>query len=411
MLRSRAVMILKPVRPLIHGTLAASVMLAFAVTLSWSGAAQQAPPAPEKRKLSKDQQRDVQTLVAVVDKVSQGEPAPSDVTLAWTNDFLKAQEGRTYVPFTLAIPPGTFATPHVAMYLRVVNRSAAPPPDTKDTPDRKDTKKDEKKGGDRKNVEHAFEDIHFLMLSGMKPAMPAPGAPAAAAMPAAPTAAAAKPAEIRVSRAFAVPGGEYDVYLAMKEQGEEKKGQPPLKIAAHKQALTVPDFWTTELTTSTVIIADKVEPMTAALSQEQQAENPYTFGSTKITPATDTRFAKTEELSILFIVYNTQLEDVAGAPADAKPSKKPNVTVEYNFHRKAPEGEKFFNRTSPQEFNHKTLPPQFDLAAGHQLVAGQTVPLASFPDGDYRLEIKIMDNISKQTVTRELNFTVGTGPA
>jgi len=57
-------------------------------------------------------------------------------------------------------------------------------------------------------------------------------------------------------------------------------------------------------------------------------------------------------------------------------------------------------------FELRTLPPQFDLAAGHQLQSGQAVPLASFPEGDYRLEIKVTDKIANKTLTREINFTV-----
>ena len=48
----------------------------------------------------------------------------------------------------------------------------------------------------------------------------------------------------------------------------------------------------------------------------------------------------------------------------------------------------------------------FDFAAGHQLQSGQAVPLASFPEGDYRLEIKITDKIANKTLTREISFTV-----
>jgi len=88
-------------------------------------------------------------------------------------------------------------------------------------------------------------------------------------------------------------------------------------------------------------------------------------------------------------------------------SYKPDVTVEYNFYQK-PAGapEKFFNKTNPQALNAQTLPPNFDLAAGHQLQSGQAVPLASFPEGDYRLEIKVTDKIANKTLTREINFTV-----
>ena len=86
---------------------------------------------------------------------------------------------------------------------------------------------------------------------------------------------------------------------------------------------------------------------------------------------------------------------------------KPDVSIEYNFYQKqsgAPE--KFFNKTNPQNLNAQTLPPQFDLAAGHQLQSGQAVPLASFPEGDYRLEIKVTDKIANKTLTREISFTV-----
>lgn len=390
-------------RPLIQGMVASFVVLGFGAARPWSGAAQ-APPTPEKRKLNKDQQKDVQTLIAVVDKVGQGQPAPSDVQLSWNNDFLKAQEGRTYVPFTITIPQGTFASSSVAMYLRVVSRSAAPAAPAAPASPASNEKKDERKKDDKKaDTQYAFEDIHFLVLPSMKPAAtPAAGAPGVSVTPAMPAASAtATPADLRVSRAFAVPAGDYDVYIALKDQGEEKKSQPPQKTALLKHPLTVPNYWTGELTTSTVIVAEKVEPMTAALSQEQQAENPYTFGSTKITPAMNTKFPKSADLSVIFIIYNTGLDA----------AKKPDVTVDYNFHRKAQEGEKFFNKTQPQVFNAQSLPPQFDLSAGHQLVAGQTVPLGSFQDGEYRLEIKITDNVSKKSVTRELSFTVGSGAA
>ena len=34
------------------------------------------------------------------------------------------------------------------------------------------------------------------------------------------------------------------------------------------------------------------------------------------------------------------------------------------------------------------------------------VPLASFPVGEYRLEIKVTDKVSGQTLTQNANFTV-----
>src|SRR5438046_2390252 len=88
-------------------------------------------------------------------------------------------------------------------------------------------------------------------------------------------------------------------------------------------------------------------------------------------------------------------------------NNKPDVSVEYNFYQKQTGGaEKFFNKTNPQNLNAQTLPPQFDLASGYQLQSGQAVPLASFPEGDYRLEIKITDKVGNKSLTRDVNFSV-----
>jgi hypothetical protein len=114
-------------------------------------------------------------------------------------------------------------------------------------------------------------------------------------------------------------------------------------------------------------------------------------------PSIDMKFSKANELNIIFWVYNPGLDA----------AKKPDVTIEYAFHQKVGDAEKYFNRTRPQKLDAQSLPPEFDLAAGHQLPGGQTIPLASFPEGEYRLEIKVTDNLSKKTITRDVRFTVG----
>jgi hypothetical protein len=82
------------------------------------------------------------------------------------------------------------------------------------------------------------------------------------------------------------------------------------------------------------------------------------------------------------------------------------VTIDFNFHQRLPEGEKYFNKTAPQQLNAQTLPAEFNVAAGHQLPGSLVVPLASFPAGDYRLEIKVTDKASNKSVTQNANFSV-----
>jgi hypothetical protein len=350
--------------------------LAAIVLAAGVGMAQQ-KPEEKARKLDRQQQQDVNALLKLVDAQMSATPPASELKLSMQPDFLKALEGRTYVPFIMTVDPA-LAGQQVALYVRVVDKNA-PPPKPAGAPKPPSTSGELMYGGDQDKKQEeaasapkfAFEDAHFFQVP--KPEGSGP---------------------VRVARAFAVPAGEYDLYLAMKPRGNDKANAN--KTAVTKQSISVPDFWTNQLATSSVIVADRIDPVKETLSPERLAERPYLMGNTEITPALDTTFTKKDELSVIFLIYNPGVDD----------SKRPNVAVEYSFHQKLGEAEKYFNKTSPQKFDPTTLPQGFDMAAGHQLVAGQSVPLASFPEGDYRMEIKIVDNITKQSLTKNVTFTV-----
>ena len=204
----------------------------------------------------------------------------------------------------------------------------------------------------------------------------------------------------RIRRAFDVEPGEYDVFIAVREKAKDASTPAAsLKTGTLKQSVTVPAYDGNELTTSSVIVAEKVDVLAAPLSNDHQAENPYTFGQVKLTPSLTNKFTKKDDLNVFFWIYGEQMD-----PA----TKKPNMTVDFSFSRKLPEGgEKFFNRTEPEELSASTLPPTLDFSAGPQPLPGSLqVPLASFPEGDYHLEIKMVDKVSGKTVSRDVTFTV-----
>jgi hypothetical protein len=336
----------------------------------------------DQSKLSDAQRTELTPLVRTVDEVMKsGTPGtfavttnkegqatlaadPAAVPLTWKNDFLKATNNLIYVPFIVTIEPGKIGST-VAGYLRVAPKGMTTPP-----PAPKETKKDGPQ-------QYPFEDVYFIEMRA-----PAAGQPQ------------------KLTRAFAVPAGTYDVYLALRERpagGEKAAADAAVKITVLKQELTIPNFWSDEFTTSSLILADKVEPLTGSLSAEQQRERPYVLGATEIVPAPDNKFKKSEELGVIFQVYGYQMAE-----------GKPDVEINYMFHQKdASGGEKPFNKTEPQKFNAQTLPPNFSPEQGHQIVGGQMIPLASFPEGDYRLEIKVTDNKGGKTLQREVLFTVG----
>lgn len=346
------------------------------------------------------QQADIRTLVTAVDEAAAGKPVPDGLPVTWAqHHFIKSQGDRTYVPFTITVEPAAFTTPTpVGLYLRVAKRGG--PAKASTSPGAGDGgKPSDDKPAPQTRPQYAFEDVFFFD---------------------APAAETGKPNIFR--RAFAVPAGDYDVYIALKERaakppaeggtadapagestapegsaatGAAAPAAPRMGVLKHE--LTVPSFAEGALQTSSIIVAQSAEVLQQAMSNERQAENPYTFGQMRIIPSLDNAFTKANELSVIFWIYNAALDQT---------SKKPNLQVNFEFHQKTGEGEKYFNKTEPQLLNAETLPAEFDLAAGHQLPGSLAVPLTSFPEGEYRLAITVQDKVAGTTISRDVNFTI-----
>lgn len=335
----------------IRRAMAVVVALVVSATFAASGiAAQGQGQKPQKR--SKQEQQEIEQVVKLVDGVMAGQPAPTDITMTLRPFFMKSQEQRTFVPFVLTVngAPKTDA----AMYVRVVNPAATPDPKAK-------------------KIEYPWDDIHFI------PAAQLTGDP------------------VTLNRVFMATAGTYDVYIAFKERLPEKapKNSVP-KMGVLKTSVTVPDFYNGELATSTILVADKVNMLSAPIGAEEARERPFVFGMQELLPAPDMEFKKSEELSIFFQVYNAGL-DAAG---------NPNLTLEYEFHKVEGTGDKFFNKTNPQVVTAASLPPQFDPAK-FPVPGGITVPLASFAEGDYRLNVKITDKANNNKVlSQDIKFSV-----
>jgi hypothetical protein len=354
-------------------------VLTLCVALAWAGTVSptllaqnnnQNNQKREQEKRSKQEQQDVDALVKLVDGVSTGSvPAPTDIPVTWeSNHFVRGSDGATYVPFTLTIDRSKMAAPGTAMYVRVVSKDAAAAPAAAPAGNNNDRNRNQQAA----RVTYPWDNVYFFDV----------------------------PADGKVQRAIALKPGNYEVFIAAKERTPEQqpRNAPPQKVGLLRRDLTIPDFNTAELQTSSVIIASAIEPVTQPLTPTQQQEQPYNFGPMKVVPSPDAKLKKSGELQVLFWVYGAGNE-----------GGKPNVTIDYNFHQKTGDTEKYFNKTAPQELNAQTLPPNFDVNMGHQLPGSLVVPLASFPEGDYRLEIKVTDKVSGKTMTQNATFSVVAG--
>jgi hypothetical protein len=49
----------------------------------------------------------------------------------------------------------------------------------------------------------------------------------------------------------------------------------------------------------------------------------------------------------------------------------------------------------------------FDPRSGEPVMAGQVVPLGGFEEGEYRLDVQVLDLLSGKSISRDVVFTVG----
>jgi hypothetical protein len=305
------------------------------------------------------QWENIRPLFKLVEDVAAGITQPSDVTSAWQVNFFMADSGVVFVPFTMQIDPDAFTTYPLGMYVRVVLRGApAPSPGPRDA-----------------LAQYPFEDGAVVE----------------------------RPVDGRISRAFTAPPGKYDVYIGLTDGivapvAPDAPPPPAPRQVVIKREVDIPAFGPT-LTTSSVVVLESSEVDTSGMkpSFEDQLNHPYTLWGLKLTPAFRRTFSRQEELRVIFLVYNAQLSATG----------KPDVEVRYNFLRKSGADEVLFTRTPPERLNAETLGPSFDATAGHVAIAGQQVPLASFVEGEYRLEITVVDRSNGSATIRNVNFTVG----
>jgi hypothetical protein len=316
----------------------------------------------------------VDAAILAAPTVQTGDTTKGDIALKWESaHFIKGQNG-VYVPFTVSFDPSSVKTSEVGIYIRAIEKGQLPNVVAALTPTPA-AAGNKPQAAPPASPRYSWDNVHFLP----------------------------KPADGRITRAIALPPGDYEVFVALKERSAATSsattspGTPSARNGLLRHAVLAPDFNKAELQTSSVILATTVEPVSGQLSPAEQEANPYVFGPMRIVPSRDGRFTKANELQVIFWVYG----------ATASSAGKPDVLIDFNFHVKQPDGaEKYFNKTAPQELNAKTLPAEFNVAAGHQLPGSLVVPLASFPPGDYRLEIKVTDKPSGKVVTQNVTFTV-----
>jgi hypothetical protein len=340
---------------------------ALVLLLVTAGAVAQAPPGSQRlARLEQIQQQEGEALIALADDAMTGRPVPADFAVDWHNDYFMAAQG-TFVPFVVSIDTAALTTSSVLLYVRVAPRQAV---------------------SDLTRAVFPFEDAYPLDVG------PSTG-------------------RASVARGFSVAPGEYDLIVVVRERIVPADPGRPRKASARRLALSVPDFRLDQLTTSSIVLAERQRPLGRALSAEELPDRPYAIGLTEVEPCVSRRFRRTDELIVVYLVYN-----VSGTS-----ERTFDLEVEYHFFLEtggsqplegAPDrvrtwgrpGERYFNHTKPQRFTPATMGPEFNPSLGRAIMAGQGVPLSGFPEGKYRLLIRITDIMAGKEITRDAAFHV-----
>jgi len=150
------------------------------------------------------------------------------------------------------------------------------------------------------------------------------------------------------------------------------------------QGFEVPRYNSEKLQSSTLVIADQIEPLKGKVAAGQ-----FIFGSNKVRPNVSQRFTQSQSLGLYLQAYNLQIDQM---------ELKPKVDVDYIVTKQGKE---------VIHLKEDGKSPTVDLdGSGQQITLGRLIPLKGLEPGDYEVVTRIKDQVSGQTIEPKSSFTV-----
>jgi GWxTD domain-containing protein len=177
--------------------------------------------------------------------------------------------------------------------------------------------------------------------------------------------------------------GLYRLDIAIKDVNN------PDHIGIYGRALEVPEFHDEKLATSTLILADSMNPV----SSHEIGEGNCVLGNTKIcprvsaNPATPVSFKRAQDLNFWIQVYNLGIDES---------TKSNEAKVTYQI----------VDATNNHVLFEKDMESKDLGAHSDQITVARTLPLAGLQPGKYKVTIHVNDEISKQEIAQSAPFVV-----
>jgi len=161
------------------------------------------------------------------------------------------------------------------------------------------------------------------------------------------------------------------------------------RVGTWRRGMQVPEFTDDKLSTSSLILADKMYPV----ASKNVGTGNFVIGDTFVRPRVPgadgkpVSFKRDQKLNLWLQVYNLEMDEK---------THKPSATVEYNV----------FNTTTNKPVIHTVESTEQMGNIGDQVTLKKTLSAANLQPGVYKLQIKVNDNISKQMVDPSTTFSV-----
>jgi GWxTD domain-containing protein len=176
--------------------------------------------------------------------------------------------------------------------------------------------------------------------------------------------------------------GRYMLDLVVKDVNGDRVG-------TWRRRLEVPEYSDDRLATSSLILADKMEPV----ASKNVGTGNFVIGATYVrprVPAADGKpasFKRNQRVNLWMQVYNLGVDEK---------THKPSATIEYNV----------VNSATNQPVIHTVETTEQMGNVGDQITLQKSLSAANLQPGVYKLQIKVNDHIARQAVDPSTTFTV-----
>ncbi|HTE90595.1 MAG TPA: GWxTD domain-containing protein [Terriglobales bacterium] len=183
-------------------------------------------------------------------------------------------------------------------------------------------------------------------------------------------------------KALPLRPGRYRFDIVVKDVNGDRAG-------SWSRGVQVPDYAEDKLASSSLIVADNMEPVAA----KNVGTGMFVIGTTKVRPRVASAdgkpviFKRNQKLNFWMQIYNLGVDEK---------THKPSATIEYDVTNAATNKQVIKSVESTDQMGN----------VGDQMTLQKTLSAANLGPGIYRIQIKVNDNISKQKVDPSATFAV-----